>query len=221
MNHPPANSGSVSGVSTGGAAGVLFVISAPSGAGKTSLLQALLARDDRLSLSVSYTTRPPRPGEIEGRHYHFVDAARFAAMLAADAFVEHAQVFGQSYGTAAASLASALGRGADLLLEIDWQGARQVRRRFADAVSIFIAPPAVAVLEQRLRERGQDSAAVIARRMAAARDELSHYHEYDYLVVNDCFDRALDDLCAIVRAERLRQVRQAPRLGELLGALAQ
>ncbi|TVQ88062.1 MAG: guanylate kinase [Chromatiaceae bacterium] len=203
---------------TGTPAGILFVVSAPSGAGKTSLLQALLECDDQLGLSVSYTTRSPRPGEIDGRHYHFVDQARFEAMLTADAFVEHARVFDQCYGTAAATLATALGRGADLLLEIDWQGARQVRQRFADAVSIFIAPPSVAVLEQRLRGRGQDSVEVITRRMAAARAELSHYGEYDYLVVNDRFEDALDDLRAIVRAERLRRARQVPRLQGLLGA---
>jgi guanylate kinase len=201
------------------APGTLFVVSAPSGAGKTSLVAALLEADAGLHLSVSYTTRPPRPGEVDGEHYHFVDAARFDAMVAAGEFVESARVFGNAYGTAEATLREVLARGDDLLLEIDWQGARQVRERFPESVSIFVMPPSLAELEQRLRGRGQDSDSVIAGRMARARDELSHFAEYDYLVVNDDFKTALDQLRAIVTAERLRRTRQAVRQQGLLAAL--
>lgn len=191
--------------------GLLFVVSAPSGAGKTSLVAALLERDPALTLSVSYTTRVRRPGEVDGKHYHFVDRARFEQMVAEGAFIEYARVFDNAYGTAESSLRETLERGQDLLLEIDWQGARQVRERFPEAVSIFIAPPSLAALEERLRGRGQDSDAVIGERMAKARDELSHWDEYEYLVVNDRFAQALGDLDAIVKAERLRTPRQAAR----------
>jgi guanylate kinase len=191
------------------AAGTLFVVSAPSGAGKTSLVRALLQVDPALRLSVSYTTRAPRPGEVDGEHYHFIDAGGFDAMVADGAFVEYARVFGNAYGTAESALRAVLERGEDLLLEIDWQGARQVRERLPEAVSVFVMPPSLAALEQRLRGRGQDSDTVIAERMARACDELSHYPEYDYLVVNDDFDTALGQLAAIVTAERLRQSRQA------------
>lgn len=199
--------------------GTLLVVSAPSGAGKTSLVRALLARAPGLKLSVSYTTRPPRPGEVDGRDYHFVDAATFDAMVAADAFVEYARVFGNAYGTAEAALREVLAGGHDLLLEIDWQGARQVRARFPDAVTVFIAPPSIAALEERLRGRGSDGDEVIARRMAQARDDLAHFGEYDYLVVNDRFDAALDDLAAILAAERLRRARQSVRLADALAAM--
>jgi guanylate kinase len=191
--------------------GLLFVVSAPSGAGKTSLVKALLEVEPSLKLSVSYTTRAPREGERDGVHYHFVDAATFDGMVEADAFVEYARVFDNAYGTAAATLRGELDAGADLLLEIDWQGARQVRERFADAVSIFIAPPSLDALEERLRGRGKDNEDVIARRMSQARDELSHHAEYDYLVVNDDFSVALGELRCIVAAERLREPRQARR----------
>lgn len=191
------------------AAGTLFVVSAPSGAGKTSLVRALLEVDPGLHVSVSYTTRAPRPGEVDGEHYHFVDPRTFDAMVAAGAFVEYARVFDNAYGTAESALRDVLGGGDDLLLEIDWQGARQVRERLPESVSVFIMPPSLAVLEQRLRSRGQDSDAVIAGRMASARDELSRYNEYDYLLVNDRFETALAQLQAIVVAERLRQPRQA------------
>lgn len=184
--------------------GILFIVSAPSGAGKTSLVKALLERESALGLAISYTTRPPRPGEVDGVHYHFIDEGRFLAMIAAGAFLEHAQVFGNRYGTAEARVREALARGQDLLLEIDWQGARQVRARFPGAVSIFILPPSAPVLAERLRGRGQDSEAVIAGRMRQARDEMSHFDEYDYLVVNDDFDQALADLACLARAERLR-----------------
>lgn len=189
--------------------GLLFVVSAPSGAGKTSLVAALLEHDPALTLSVSYTTRARRSGEVDGKHYHFVDHARFEQMVAEGAFIEYARVFDNAYGTAESSLRETLERGQDLLLEIDWQGARQVRERFPEAVSIFIAPPSLAALEERLRGRGQDSDAVIGERMAKARDELSHWDEYAYLVVNDQFAQALGDLNALVKAERLRTPRQA------------
>jgi len=199
--------------------GILFILSAPSGAGKTSLIKALLEHEPSLRLAVSFTTRAPRSGEQDGIHYHFVEPERFRRMVAAGEFIEHAQVFGNHYGTAESTVRSQLGQGRDLLLEIDWQGARQVRTRFPQAVSIFILPPSAQALEQRLRSRGLDSDQVIASRMAEARSELSHYAEYDYLVVNDCFDNALNDLACLVRAERLRCSYQAPRLGSLPAGL--
>jgi guanylate kinase len=199
--------------------GTLYVISAPSGAGKTSLIKALLERDAHLQLSVSYTTRAPRPGEVDGLHYHFADLPTFHGMVGEGAFLEHAQVFGNWYGTAEATLRSGLAGGQDLVLEIDWQGARQVRRRFPEAVGIFVLPPSVAALDTRLRGRAQDGEAVIATRMAQAREEIGHYRDYDYLVVNDGFDVALDDLAAIVRAQRLRRAVQGPRLADLLDDL--
>lgn len=201
------------------ATGTLFVVSAPSGAGKTSLVRALLELDSRLRLSVSYTTRAPRRGEVDGEHYHFVDPDTFETMVSGGAFVEYARVFENAYGTAESALRQVLQSGDDLLLEIDWQGARQVRERVPEAVSVFILPPTLAVLEQRLRGRGQDSGTVIAGRMARARDELSHYPEYDYLVVNDRFDTALAQLRVIVAAERLRQPRQVAAHGDLLKVL--
>jgi guanylate kinase len=201
--------------------GILFVVSAPSGAGKTSLLKALIPSDPRLRLSVSHTTRAPRPGEQDGVHYHFVDRPRFEQMVADGAFLEHAQVFDNLYGTAEATVRDLLAGGRDVVLEIDWQGARQVRTRFPDAVGIFIIPPSVATLRDRLGGRGQDSLEVIERRMRDARRELSHYGEYEYLVVNDAFDHALEDLRAIMAAERLRRPRQeaalGPNLTEMLG----
>ena len=199
--------------------GVLFVVSAPSGAGKTSLLRALIPTDARLRLSVSHTTRGARPGEQDGTHYHFVDRPRFEAMVAAGEFLEHARVFDNLYGTAERSVRDVLGANFDVVLEIDWQGARQVRARFAEAVSVFIVPPSVEALRQRLSGRGQDSAEIIDRRMRDARSELSHFGEYDYLVVNDDFDEALADLRAIVGAERLRLARQQARLGAALEAM--
>jgi guanylate kinase len=202
------------------ARGTLFVVSAPSGAGKTSLVRALLDQDPLLKLSTSYTTRAPRPGEVDGEHYYFVDHARFDEMIAGGALVEYARVFDNAYGTAEASLREVVGAGDDLLLEIDWQGARQVRERMPEAVSIFILPPSLSALESRLRGRGQDSDEVIARRMAQARDELSHFDEYDFLIVNDRFETALSELAAVVTAERLRLNRQrrhhAAMLAELL-----
>jgi len=199
--------------------GILFILSAASGAGKTSLIRALLERESDLLLAVSFTTRAPRPGEQDGVHYHFIAPERFQRMVAAGEFLEHAQIFGNHYGTAESTVRSQLEQGWDLLLEIDWQGARQVRTCFPQAVSIFILPPSAQALEQRLRNRGLDSDKVIANRMAAARSEMPHYAEYDYLVVNDRFDAALNDLACVVRAERLRCFYHAPRLESLLAGL--
>jgi len=177
----------------------LYVVSAPSGGGKTSLVNALLQRDDRVTLSVSHTTRAPRPGEIEGVHYFFVDEQTFEDLAARGAFLEHARVFGHRYGTGRAAVEARLASGLDVLLDIDWQGARQIRASFPAARTIFILPPSLAVLRQRLIDRGQDSEAVIARRMQAARAEISHAREFDFLIVNDDFDMALADLHAIIR----------------------
>jgi guanylate kinase len=200
--------------------GILFIVSAPSGAGKTSLVKALLERDSGLCLAVSFTTRASRFGEQDGVHYHFVDTAEFLRMVYDGAFLEHAEVFGNRYGTAEATVRAELDQGRDLLLEIDWQGARQVRERFPRTVSIFVLPPSADTLEQRLRGRGQDSDKVIAGRMAEARSEMSHYGEYDYLVVNDVFDTALNELGCVVGAERLRRSHCESRLKILLAALS-
>ena len=200
-------------------AGTLYIISAPSGAGKSSLLQALLARDTEIALSISHTTRPPRPGEENGVHYHFTDIATFEQMVAAGEFLEHAQVFGNYYGTSREALLAPLAAGRDVILEIDWQGARQVRMALPEAVTLFILPPSIAALESRLRGRGQDSDAVIAKRMAAALDEISHYPEFDYLIINDQFDTALAQLQTVLQARRLRRVAQQQRQQSLLAAL--
>ena len=185
--------------------GILFIVSAPSGAGKTSLLKALVESTDRICVSVSHTTRAPRPGETDGQHYHFVDTATFERMVAAGEFVEHARVFDNHYGTSAAAVTSELVAGRDVVLEIDWQGARQVRERFPEAVSVFILPPSVDELRRRLSARGQDAEEVVERRMRDALSELSHFDEYDYLVVNDRFEAALEDLRAVMRTQRLRR----------------
>ncbi len=191
--------------------GILFIVSAPSGAGKTSLVRALLERTAGLVLSVSHTTRPPRPGEVDGRDYHFVSPEVFERLAEAGAFLEQAEVFGNRYGTAEQGVRDQLAAGHDVILEIDWQGARQVRRRFPEAVSIFIAPPSIEALRERLAGRGQDDPEVIERRMAQARDELAHYVEYDYLVINDRFETALAELGCIITAERARLTRAAAR----------
>lgn len=199
--------------------GILFIVSAPSGAGKTSLLRELVPTDDRLVMSVSHATRPMRPGEQDGVHYHFISVERFEQLVGQAAFLEHARVFDNYYGTAEAEVRGQLEQGLDVILEIDWQGARQVRRRFPEAVSIFIAPPNIEALRERLSNRGQDSAEVVERRMADARSELSHYPEYDYLVINDRFEVALAELRAIVSAERLREPRQSGRFAGDLRAM--
>jgi guanylate kinase len=195
--------------------GLLFVVSAPSGAGKTSLIKALLARDAELSLSISCTTRTQRAGESDGVHYHFLDHATFQHAVDAEEFLEYAEVFGNYYGTRASDVRACLAAGRDVVLEIDWQGAQQVRQRLPTAVGIFVAPPSVAELERRLRGRGTDDVAVIARRMAQAHSDLMHYSEYQYVVVNDDFETAVTELVAIVTAERLRLVRQQLRLTAL------
>lgn len=199
--------------------GNLFIITAPSGAGKTSLVRALLAADPQVKLSVSYTTRMPRSGEAEGLDYHFVDEAHFLQMLGAGTFLESAEVHGARYGTSQVCVESALQHGSDLLLEIDWQGAAQVRRLYPQAVSIFILPPTMEALERRLHHRGQDSAQVIASRYAAARQEMSHVAEFGYVIINDEFAMALKDLRAIVRTQRLTRDKQLWRHAELLRKL--
>lgn len=178
--------------------GKLFVVSAPSGAGKTSLVKALLATRPNLAVSVSHTTRKPRPHEVEGRDYHFVSPAAFQELVQQHAFLEHARVFDNFYGTGAEQVRGKLAAGQDVLLEIDWQGARQVRRAMPDCVSIFILPPSRAALEQRLRERRTDSAETIARRLADAASDMGHYDEFDYVVVNDRFEKAQHELAAIL-----------------------
>ncbi len=183
--------------------GNLFIITAASGAGKTSLVRELLARDSQIKLSVSYTTRQPRPGEVNGEHYHFVDEATFLKMLGEGDFLESAHVHGARYGTSQTRVDEALAAN-DLILEIDWQGAAQVRKLYPSAISIFILPPSITELESRLRGRGQDSEEVIIKRLAAARDEMSHVGEFDYVTINDKFEESLQDLAAIVRTQRLK-----------------
>lgn len=202
-------------------AGTLFIVSAPSGAGKTSLLRDLLALDPQISLSVSHTTRAMRPGEEDGVHYHFVEVAAFERLVEQGVFIEHAQVFDNYYGTSAQAVSEQLASGQDVVVEIDWQGARQVRKRFPEAVSIFVIPPTIEALRERLGARGQDSEEIIQRRMRDARSELSHYPEYDYLVVNDRFDVALQQLSSIFVAERMRTTRQADCHREALSAMLQ
>jgi guanylate kinase len=199
--------------------GMLLIVSAPSGAGKTSLVAALLERDPRMVVSVSHTTRQRRARERNGINYHFIDEARFCAMIEADEFLEHAEVFGNRYGTSAAAVDTELDRGRDVILEIDFQGAAQVRRRYPDTVSIFILPPSATTLQTRLTSRGEDDDSVIRQRLDKARWEMSHYRDYDYLIVNDDFETALADLSCIVRAQRLRRERQQIRLHALISAL--
>ena len=184
--------------------GLLFIVAAPSGAGKSSLIEALLQVDPRLKLSISYTTRAPRAGEVNGREYHFVDEPTFIAMLGRGEFLESAEVHGNRYGTSQAVVDGILKSGSDLMLEIDWQGAQQVRKLFPAAIGIFIHPPSIEELEHRMRRRGQDSDASIRRRMANAREEIDHAVEFEYAIINKDFEVALQDLKAIIRAERLR-----------------
>ena len=199
--------------------GNLFIITAASGAGKTSLVRAMLEADKRIKLSISYTTRQPRPGEENGEDYHFVDDATFLKMLDAGDFLESAQVHGARYGTSKTRVNEVLALGNDLILEIDWQGAAQVRELYPEAVSIFILPPSIPELEARLRGRGQDSEEVIAKRLAAARSEMGHVGEFDYVTINDEFEQALHDLMAIVRTQRLKCDKQLVRHAELIKGL--
>lgn len=200
-------------------AGQLFIVSAPSGAGKSSLVKALLEKDPAIRLSISYTTRAPRPGELDGAHYHFVGREDFQARLERGEFLESAEVYGNYYGTSQPWIEAEMAAGRDILLEIDWQGAAQVRRLMPRAKSIFILPPSIAELRRRLEGRGTDSAEIIARRMAAAAEDVSHALEFDYLVVNEDFDAALADLLAIARCGRLTMAVQAPRQAGLLAEL--
>ncbi len=195
------------------------MVSAPSGAGKTSLVRALSEADPAMLVSVSHTTRPRRESEQEGVHYHFVTRERFEEMIRQDVFLEHARVFDHYYGTSREWVTARLVEGTDVVLEIDWQGAQQVKHKVAEAVGIFILPPSRSALEQRLRERRQDSDAVVARRMRDAVREMSHWAEFDYVVVNEAFTAALADLRSIVRARRLRTEAQGARQRALLGAL--
>ncbi len=197
--------------------GLLFVVSAPSGAGKTSLVAALLAQLPGITVCVSHTTRSPRTKEVDGVNYHFIDRATFESMITEGAFLEYASVFDNYYGTSIKSVHAALDSGQDLILEIDWQGAAQIRQLLPDALSIFILPPDLATLEQRLRARGQDDDTVIRGRLSKAVEEMSHWSEFDFLVVNDDFARATVDMVSIVRSERLRR---APQQSVLAGQLA-
>ena len=199
--------------------GTLYIVSAPSGAGKTSLVKALLDAQPQVRVSVSHTTRPMRPGEVDGVNYHFVSREEFLERLEHDEFLEHAEVFGNLYGTSQRWLEQTLSEGFDLILEIDWQGAQQVRRLMPQAKSIFILPPTPEALRQRLTNRGQDSDEVIEKRMREAVSEMTHYVEYDYLVINDDFAHALIDLQAIFRANQLLQAAQQQRFEALLGQL--
>jgi guanylate kinase len=191
--------------------GVLYVVSAPSGAGKTSLVKALLKTDPAIRLSVSHTTRTPRPGETSGRDYHFVSREQFQIMLADGEFLEHAEVYGNFYGTAKSSITHDLNAGHDVLLEIDWQGAAQIKHHFPHSASIFILPPTFNALRTRLAGRGQDSDEVIERRLAAAAHDVAHADAFDYIIINDDFEHASQDLLAITRSIRLETARQLVR----------
>ena len=199
--------------------GNLFIVTAASGAGKTSLVKELLAKDNLVKLSVSHTTRQARPSEQNGVHYHFVKEAEFLQILSAGGFLESADVHGAKYGTSQSTVDTALQAGFDVILEIDWQGALQVRDIYPQAISIFILPPSVETLAERLNNRGQDNADVIAKRLAAAREEMSHVVEFDYVTINDNFDSALQDLLAIIRASRLKSKSQLQRYAALIQQL--
>jgi guanylate kinase len=199
--------------------GILFIVTAASGAGKTSLVRALLESDNQLRKSVSYTTRPARPGEEDGRHYNFVSQQKFADMLKQREFLEHAEVHGNHYGTSKSWIERTMQGSHDILLEIDWQGAQQVRRTFPQAIGIFILPPSLASLEERLKARGQDSPEVIASRLKAARVEMSHVPEFDYVIINDKFEQAVQELICIVRSNRLKLKPQLERHRDLINHL--
>lgn len=199
--------------------GNLYIISAPSGAGKTSLLKALVSKISNFSTAISSTTREIRSGETDGVDYHFVSIEKFLSMVQAGEFLEHAEVFGNFYGTSEKSVRKALEEGQDLVLEIDWQGAQQVRKQLPDAIGIFILPPSRETLAERLKGRAQDDEAVIEKRMAAAIEEISHYNEYDYLVINDVFEEALMDLENIIKSQRLTLSRQSANYKQLIADL--
>lgn len=199
----------------------LYVVAAPSGGGKTSLIASLLERDPNTRLSVSHTTRAPRPGEIDGVHYHFVSEDEFEQLARAGEFLEHARVFDHRYGTGRAAVERQLAQGHDVILDIDWQGARQVRRSFSTCCTIFVVPPSIAELRRRLAARGQDDTAVIDRRMRDARSEISHWNEFDHVIVNDDFKDALADLEAIIRTGRPKRPEAADRTPEILAELLQ
>lgn len=196
-----------------------MIVAAPSGAGKTSLVRALVEREPEVYVSVSHTTRPQRPGEADGQHYHFISEDRFQAMIEAGEFVEHANVFGNLYGTSVAAIRDPLEAGHDIVLEIDWQGAQQVRTQFEDSVSVFILPPSRATLLERLSARGQDDEAVIKKRMASAVAEMSHFDEFDFVIVNDRFELAVAEMTTLLRADRLRQRRRTAELAPLIEEL--
>ena len=201
--------------------GQLYVISAPSGAGKTSLVKALLESTSNLEVSVSHTTRDIRPGEINGINYHFIEESEFTSIRDANGFFEWAHVFGNFYGTSRQTVQERLADGVDIILEIDWQGARQVKSLVNDAISIFVLPPSTAELRQRLTNRGQDNDEIIEGRMQAARDEITHYKEADFIVLNDNFESALSDLQSIVRTQRLSQETQSNQLTHVIADLLQ
>ena len=201
-------------------AGCLFIISAPSGTGKTSLVRALLQSDLNLSLSISHTTRPPRSGEINGRDYHFVDEEIFRQMLTNGEFVESAEVYGNLYGTSQKWIDSAIASGQDILLEIDCQGTKQIQQILPESIGIFILPPSADALATRLKIRAQDNPGIIQKRLAAAREEVSHINEFDYVIINDRLEDALNDLICIVRAEHLRRARQLIRYHALISQLS-
>lgn len=202
-------------------AGDLFIVAAPSGAGKTTLVRLLLEREAGIRLSISHTTRSPRPGEMDGREYHFVAVDVFRQMISRSDFLEWAEVHGNFYGTSRQWIADQLAAGHDILLEIDWQGAQQVRRAFPEAIGVFILPPSMDELTRRLTGRGTDEPAVIERRLAAAEAEMRHVGEFDYVIINDQLEQALEDLRAIVRVPRLKPGRQQKRYPELFARLMQ
>jgi guanylate kinase len=200
-------------------AGSLFIICAPSGAGKTSLVNALLEREPDIELSVSYTTRPPRAGEEDGREYHFISRDVFLAMASRGEFLESAEVHANLYGTSQSWINERRATGRDIVLEIDWQGAQQVRRLVPGAIGVFIVPPSLQILRKRLTARGQDSAEVIERRLANAREEIGHVEEFDYVIINQTFDVAVVDLVSIVRAQRLKLITQLDRYSDLINGM--
>jgi guanylate kinase len=219
VSNTPASSPATASIGAGTSGRQVFMVVAPSGAGKSSLVNALLANDGGISLSVSFTTRPPRPGELDGREYHFVDRAEFERRKALGEFLESAEVHGNFYATSRREIEERLDAGTDVLLEIDWQGARQVKSLFPQAVGIFILPPSIDALDERLHKRGQDSPAVIKRRLLAAGSEIARAPQFDYIIINETFEIALGQLTAVITATRLRYESQAARHHELFAQL--